>query len=65
MLKDYRLINDNLTPKRILEVLAADDSGAYDARDCNLELEVKRSNSKRKLNGEKQFYSLSCNNVVK
>ncbi|XP_038047444.1 radial spoke head 10 homolog B-like [Patiria miniata] len=40
MLKDYRLINDILTPKRILEVLAADDPGAYDAHECNLELEM-------------------------
>ena len=40
MLKDYRLINERLTPKRILEVLSADDPMAYDHKDCNLELEV-------------------------
>ncbi|XP_071807191.1 radial spoke head 10 homolog B-like isoform X1 [Asterias amurensis] len=40
MLKDYRLINETLTPKRILEVLSVDDPGAYDSHGCNLELEM-------------------------
>lgn len=40
MLKDYRLINERLTSRRILEVLSADDPAAYDSETCNLELEV-------------------------
>ncbi|XP_072016085.1 radial spoke head 10 homolog B-like isoform X2 [Amphiura filiformis] len=40
MLNDYRLINERLTPKRILEVLSADDPMAYDHKDCNLEIEM-------------------------
>ncbi|PIK56756.1 putative radial spoke head 10-like B [Apostichopus japonicus] len=40
MLKDYRLINERLTSRRILEVLSADDPAAYDSETCNLELEM-------------------------
>ncbi|XP_006814467.1 radial spoke head 10 homolog B-like, partial [Saccoglossus kowalevskii] len=40
MLKDYRLINERLTPKLILEILAADNPAVYDGTDCNLQLEM-------------------------
>lgn len=40
MIKDYRLINERLTAKRILQVLSADDPAAYDSETCNLELEM-------------------------
>lgn len=40
MLKDYGLVNERLTPKRILQILSADDPAAYDSHSCNLELEM-------------------------
>ncbi|XP_070555862.1 radial spoke head 10 homolog B-like [Ptychodera flava] len=40
LLKDYRLINEILTPKHILKILAADNPTVYDGTDCNLELEM-------------------------
>ncbi|XP_072170323.1 radial spoke head 10 homolog B-like isoform X2 [Diadema setosum] len=39
-MNDYGLVNDNLTAKRILEILSCDDPAAYDSHDCNLELEM-------------------------
>ncbi|XP_077991620.1 radial spoke head 10 homolog B-like [Glandiceps talaboti] len=40
MVEDYNLINDRLTPKHILEILADDNPAVYDGEDCNLELEM-------------------------
>ena len=40
IMDDYGLVNENLSAKRILEILSNDDPSAYDSIDCNLELEV-------------------------
>ncbi|XP_071962232.1 radial spoke head 10 homolog B-like [Antedon mediterranea] len=40
MLKDYKLINQRLSPKMIIQILAYDDPAAYDSEDYNLELEL-------------------------
>nr|XP_054772682.1 LOW QUALITY PROTEIN: radial spoke head 10 homolog B-like [Lytechinus pictus] len=39
-MNEYSLVNDNLTARRILEILSCDDPAAYDSKDCNLELEM-------------------------
>ena len=39
-LNDYGLVNENLSARRILEILSCDDPAVYDSKDCNLELEV-------------------------
>ena len=40
MLSDFKLINDRLSSKVVLQVLAADDPRVYDGDNCNVELEV-------------------------
>lgn len=40
MLSDFKLINDRLSSKVVLQVLAADDRRIYDGDNCNVELEL-------------------------
>ena len=44
MLKDFRLINSDLTPKAVIGQLAMDDPAVTDEEgSCNMELEVSRA----------------------
>ncbi|XP_075239226.1 radial spoke head 10 homolog B-like isoform X2 [Convolutriloba macropyga] len=40
MLSEYRLLNERLTTKAVMQILARQDSRIYDEEDCNLELEL-------------------------
>ena len=40
MMNDYKLLNERLTTKVAMQILAKQDRRIYDEEDCNLELEV-------------------------